>query len=78
MQKNSCNSHFYRDFLHFLIFCQKYSPYAKNVRNFVIQEMTFIAINRSARNAINARNLRNAIIIAHAYPGVIFRVLAKS
>ena len=29
--------------------------------------MPFIAINRSARNARKVRNLRNAIIIAHAY-----------
>ena len=47
---NKCNK--FLAFLAFIafivIFCKKYSPYAKNARNFAIREMAFITINCSA------------------------------
>ena len=53
----------YPNYLHLLFFCKKYSRYSKNARNvilqeiinaknaiiFVIRELPFIVINRSAR-----------------------------
>ena len=52
--KNARNA---RNLLHFLIFCEKYSPHLKNARNFAIQEMAFIAINHSARKVREMREI---------------------